>query len=498
MKYAFIALSALLMVQCSEEGDKTYPIQPMPQWSVVAEDFVSSPPSWQVAEASPVSAPDWKANFGGNAAKPNWHDPDKTVYPTSMTAVVRLSPILERLAADGDMMAAFIGGECRGVAQKVDNDGVRLYFVHVKAPSAESGNVEFRYYSSSCNRVYTSPADAVAYEIDKVYGTADAPAQPDFEQSGPYPVATKAWVRVDNQSLPFAVGSGDELQAFVGGECRGVLHVANADNMLYWFDILGKSEGETVSFRYYSAEYSQVFVSEQSYVAGRRHSVQGSETEPLVLSFVPQGSMTAYVTLDDVVARYADADNDQLAAFIGGACVGKGECVGLNAGKSVYKLVINGVGGSDRDVDLRYYSSSNGYEFAAMSCLSFADGKVEASVQSPFVVPLVVAGKHPLRMTACVTLPSDMVRYVDPSDKMAAFVGEECRGLASPHVAENGDYVFNMTINGSMDASETVVLKYYSAKNSYLYQTVGGFSFVNGGSYGTEAEPGRPGFVIVE
>ena len=95
------------------------------------EDFVSEVPAWQVADNAPASAPGWRADFTGNASVPSWTDPDKSVYPMSMTAVVRLSPVLETLAADGDMMAAFIGGECRGVAKKVMNDGVRLFFLHV-------------------------------------------------------------------------------------------------------------------------------------------------------------------------------------------------------------------------------------------------------------------------------------------------------------------------------------------------------------------------------
>ena len=222
IKYSFLAALGFLFAQCTEEGDKTYPQQPAPQWSVVEEDFVSEAPTWQVASATPASAPMWRADFSGNYQAPLWSDPDKSVYPMSMTAVVRLSPVLETLAADGDKMAAFVGGECRGVAKTVMNDGVRLFFIHVKAPSSENGNVEFRYYSAAAKRTYVSVASDVRYEVDKIYGTADAPAYPDFEQSGPFPVPTKAWVKVEKAKLPFDVAAGDELQAFVGDECRGI------------------------------------------------------------------------------------------------------------------------------------------------------------------------------------------------------------------------------------------------------------------------------------
>lgn len=498
IKYSLLAALGFLFAQCTEESDKTYPQQPAPQWSVVEEDFVSEAPAWQVADNAPASAPGWRADFTGNASVPSWTDPDKSVYPMSMTAVVRLSPVLETLATDGDMMAAFIGGECRGVAKKVMNDGVRLFFIHVKAPSSESGDVELRYYSAAAKRVYVSVASDVKYEVDKIYGTAENPAFPDFEQSGPFPVPTKAWVKVDKAQLPFTVAAGDELQAFVGDECRGIKHVESEADMLYCYDILGRAEGEQVTFRYYSAEKKQVFVSEQSFVIGKRGSVVGSEEQPQTLSFVPQGSMTAYLTLDAVTGNYADKSGDKLAAFIGNVCAGMGEVVGEQDGRPVYKMVVNGVSSQSATVDIRYYSHRNNYVFTAPACLAFADGKVEASPEQPLTVPLVVEGKHPLKMTAVVALPQNIARQTTADDLMAAFVGAECRGMAKAEQAENGEYVFRMEINGSMGAEEPVTLKYYSTRNKYLYQAPSVFTFASGASYGTVSEPGRPTFLIVE
>lgn len=161
-------------------------------------------------------------------------------------------------------------------------------------------------------------------------------------------------------------------------------------------------------------------------------------------------------------------------------------------------MVINGVSSQSAAVDIRYYSHRNNYVFTAPACLQFADGKVEASPEQPFTVPLVVEGKHPLKMTACVALPKNIVRQATADDVMAAFVGTECRGMARAEQAENGEYVFRMEINGSMGAEEAVTLKYYSGRNKYLYLAVSAFTFANGESYGTVSEPRVPSFVIVE
>ena len=221
----FLIALSLSMAQCSSEDE---PATPRPDWSVAPEDFANSNPGWTAAQEASANAPQWAVDFSGNDAAPSWTDPDKSVYPTSMTAVVRLVPALEHFAADADQMAAFIGNECRGIAQVVTVDGVKLFFIQVKAPSNESGNVEFRYFSSRSGRIYKSPASDVPYVINKVYGTADAPAYPNFLQSGKYSCIAKAYVTIAPDALPHKAAQTDEIAAIVGDECRSIAYV-NAD-----------------------------------------------------------------------------------------------------------------------------------------------------------------------------------------------------------------------------------------------------------------------------
>ena len=68
----------------------------------------------------------------------------------------------------------------------------------------------------------------------------------------------------------------------------------------------------------------------------------------------------------------------------------------------------------------------------------------------------------------------------------------------SEALAEGGKYIFRMEINGSMGMEEAVTLKYYSTRNSYLYQATAAFMFAGGSSYGTAAEPSIPAFINVE
>lgn len=488
MKYLNIILLALVgmsIASCSDDEEPTYP---RPDWSAVPEDFANGNPNWTAAQDITGNAPAWTADFSGNDATPVWSDPDKSIYPTSMTAVVRLTPVLEHFAADADMMAAFIGTECRGVAQAVTVDGVKLFFIQVKAASSENGNVEFRYFSSRFGRIYKSVAADVAYVINKIYGTVDAPAYPDFEQSGKYPCIGKAYASIDASLLPFSIDNGDEIAAIVGTECRSIAH---RDNNGLWFDLLGTTEGESFRFKYYSAANHCTYISEQSFEMPANGGSVGAPDAPVALTFVPDGSMTAYVTVGAPVSRFANPDVDAVAAFANGVCIGTGEYLG----NSTYKLVMKGLVADGTSIDVKYYCNSLDYLFTAPANFTFANTSVVGSDLQPSTVALNLTGKHPLQMKACIAPKSMLEVLANGSDIMAAFVGNECRGVAQVKSNATGQAIFLFTINGSIDGNEQVSLKLYSSTTQKLYETNVTFAFEPGAEYGTEASPRSIEFV---
>ena len=488
MKYInsiLLIIFGMALAQCSEDEPLTYP---RPDWSPVAEDFANGVPDWTPAQQSAQSAPGWAIDLTGNDAAPSWSDPDKNVYPSSMTAVLCLTDALNYFAADDDQMAAFIGDECRGVAQVINSNGRKLFFIQVKASSSESGNVEFRYYSSRWNRIYKSPASDVKYVINKIYGTADAPAYPDFEQSGKYPCIGKAYASIDAYLLPFSIDNGDEIAAIVGTECRSIAH---RDNNRLWFDLLGTTEGESFRFKYYSAANHCTYISEQSFEMPANGGSVGAPDAPVALTFVPDGSMTAYVTVGAPVSRFANPDVDAVAAFANGVCIGTGEYLG----NSTYKLVMKGLVADGTSIDVKYYCNSLDYLFTAPANFTFANTSVVGSELQPSTVALNLTGKHPLQMKACIAPKSMLEVLANGSDIMAAFVGNECRGVAQVKSNATGQAIFLFTINGSIDGNEQVSLKLYSSTTQKLYEANVTFAFEPGAEYGTEASPRSIEFV---
>lgn len=74
---------------------------------------------------------------------------------------------------------------------------------------------------------------------------------------------------------------------------------------------------------------------------------------------------------------------------------------------------------------------------------------------------------YSVTMTAVVQLPKDMIWSIRAEDKLAAFVGDECRGIASL-VNENVHFVL---IRGKADEVNNVEFRYYSAYKETIYKT---------------------------
>ncbi|MCQ2975165.1 MAG: hypothetical protein MJ211_10215 [Bacteroidales bacterium] len=91
---------------------------------------------------------------------------------------------------------------------------------------------------------------------------------------------------------------------------------------------------------------------------------------------------------------------------------------------------------------------------------------------------------YSVSMTCVMTLDKKIIGYVDSTDILAAFIGEECRGIA-----EYTKDKFFLNIVGKPEENSLITFKYYSAKNKYLYQEENLHSFVANDVLGVSDEP---------
>lgn len=479
MKYCII-VCILLLVQCTEEE---YPTFEVPTWEPVPESFATQIPAWK-SEVGTTSdtAPDWFLNLKEDDALPDWVAPDQNLYPGSMTAIIRLTPYLERNLADKDQIAAIIGDVCHGVGLPTNIDGVNYFFIQIKAASDEQDDITFKYYSNSNNKLYTS-AEKVPYRIDKIYGTSQSPIYPDFESSGKYPYYMNAFLQPDLQIVPFEVRENDRIAAFVGNECRGSVSLSSGNKILN-LEIRGKAAGEPVVLKYYSHATKMIYQVEEKF--NIEHKAQkGTEIAPVKFGVMSEAGMIAYVSIPEILSSYT-SDNDIVAAFVEDECRGVfSHRLSVN-GKSVFRIPVRI--NLNEKATFRYYNSTLEYIFTTGNNSLQSSTSTFGSATIPKVLPLITDECHPLRMTAVFEISDDLVKDISQNDKLAAFVNDECRGIGK-FIESNGKKIFKVEINGSIGLKEKVSIKYYNASVKYQYESAKSFDFVHESSFGSIAAP---------
>lgn len=305
-------------------------------------------PTWTVAaEADCPVAPTWEAGYPeGTDERPSWQLPDLNVFPTSMSAVISLPDNLQPYAdSDADVMGAFIGGECRGLAFAAPSGGKTLWFIVIKADDNESRNVELRYFNSRLRRVYSAD-DGVAYTVNGSYGNLTAPAVPSFEEG----MRLCGTVVIPSELIGYSTVF-DRLAVFVGDECRAV--GVQVNNGTYAFDAF-VGVGESFCFRYYNDRLHFLFGSgPDTMTPGRR---LGSAADPyrldLGLGRCHPLKVKMVMRLPDSLADAASAD-DVVGVFVGD------ECRGVATGMGTLVVEARASIGSESYV-VRYYCAATG------------------------------------------------------------------------------------------------------------------------------------------
>lgn len=216
---------------------------------------------------TPVDAtPDWAVDWTWNDPAPDWEDPAPTKFECSMNMLVELSSLLVPYSTDDDLLAVFIGDECRGVSRRnVINGGEVLFLVHVKGASEEAGQpMTMYYYSAGARQLFINDFALSSFEPDNLMDRNDkdytlwlSPA----EMSTKYPHFTEMMVSMPDD-VPFTITADDMMAIFVGDECRGLCRLApNKEAYDGWRGVIyTRSDGEQGQLRYYSAEKQGVYI----------------------------------------------------------------------------------------------------------------------------------------------------------------------------------------------------------------------------------------------
>jgi len=193
-------------------------------------------------------APHWMVDMQDRQPQPQYTAPDPSAYEHVMYVMVRLQEELVPFSTDDDVMAVFVGDECRALSTRDGNQQKVFFILNVHGNTTDrSEDFRLYYYSGGLKQLFILNAPENTFFNERTVGI-ESDFSPSFTWgSTKFPVRIPVTVKVpetDASSHPLA--DDDCVAVFVGDECRGV------GKMGELFIVFGYEADEQAQLRYYS------------------------------------------------------------------------------------------------------------------------------------------------------------------------------------------------------------------------------------------------------
>ncbi len=274
------------------------------------------------------------------------------------------------------------------------------------------------------------------------------------------------------------------VSAWQGSTLRGVADVNLVDGQaLFFLSIYGApSETATLSFQVWHPSKDSVYtvLNTITYEADARFGRVG---EPYVwanttannqpnwtvnpAAYPASMSMVGQIFVQGQRLRHP---NDQLVALVGDSVRGIATPVDIN-GQTLFFLTVYGDGAANETVTFRVYDAAADLVRDLAESVEFTPEAISGSLGQPFTWNMGIGFGRPTWDSQRVTYPSSMsvvgavlidgVRSTHPTDLLAAFVGDEVRGVARPTFVD-GQQQFFLQAYGDASARDTLTFKAYA------------------------------------
>lgn len=201
-------------------------------------------------------APVWQIDWSNDQARPNWTEPDGTLYDNWTILKVQIEDALLPFVSEDDMMALFINDELRGLASPAiivgtgTGTGKFLMKAYGNETGTETVHMTLQYYNQTLKHIFTL-SDDINLNSDETTGIEEAFIPGFTLGSAKYPVVKTVGVEGLLVKAGITPAEAGMVGAFVGEECRGTVALsASGSTSLI---IYGRIAGESVMLKYYDA-----------------------------------------------------------------------------------------------------------------------------------------------------------------------------------------------------------------------------------------------------
>lgn len=440
---------------------------------IVQADVACSPPTWAV-------------------------NPSEYQYNMSVIADITIpGAILDTL----DQIAAYVGGQVRGLAMPVDVDGQNLTFLTVYSNRLNGEFVRFEIYDQDSCDVYPTTDVVLKFQNDDNFGSTTTPipinaatALPDTSQTIDLDAGWN-WF-----SLRLDGSEGMDLDAVLGNLTPATGDLVKSETsfsqLLQSIDGGGNTTvewiGSLVAFD--NTSMYQITLSEPGSIQYFGAPAPLTTAIPADagwnwISYLPETSIDVNTALMDLSASAGDIlkSQDGFAQYVDvGAAGWYGTLNTMNPGEG-YKLHLatTQFGGFEYSIN----KTSKHLPVALASSTNVTDGDKSSKSEDAQAIDWDVDHRA-YQYSMTMTIDLDFEEETMPShwDKVGAFVGDELRGVSEPQYIPGLDrHVVFLMVHG--DTEETVEFRYFGAEDGAIHEVVEKVGFQPDAIHGDVVNP---------
>jgi len=279
----------------------------------------------------------------------------------------------------------------------------------------------------------------------------------------------------------YSLNENDIIGAFVGTECRGVANpIASLGGVLFLSIGSNTQSGETVSFKVYRATTNDI-VNINETISFQNAGEVGTMATPFIFTYVAPCTLTVTPSSQNIPSSPAGSTTFSIISSCAWTAV---------SNQSWCTVTPSGTGGGTLTAN---------YSINTTTSTRSVNITITVTGQTPVVVTLTQAGS----LSPPTWIPISNLQYnmsiigkfqisqgvysLNENDIIGAFVGTECRGVASP-IASLGGVLF-LSIGSNSQSGETVSFKIYRATTNDVVNINETLSFQNAGEVGTMDAP---------
>lgn len=280
----------------------------------------------------------------------------------------------------------------------------------------------------------------------------------------------------------FSLNENDILGAFVGDECRGVASPFAALGGVLFLSIGSNVQsGETVTFKIYLASTNEI-VNANETIPFQNAGETGTMANPFIFTYSVQCSFTV-----TPISQNVNASPPGVVSFsINSTCSWSAVC------NQAWCTLAQAAGSGNATLSVNCTPNTSTIQ-------RIANITVTPQGQSPTVLTVSQAGasgppnwnpnpyfQFNMNVIGKIQL-SPGVFSLNENDLLGAFVGSECRGIASPFASVGGTLF--LTIGSNLSSGENITFKVFLSSINEVVNVNEIMPFQNAGEIGTMANP---------